>query len=114
MATEEDVAGKCKLTHFNFWFIFLFCFISFDFQCINFWELVKLEPAPIPGYKHRGDDVSTSEFGKGKDRAARFFWCLGAFWRSTWNQGVPAEHHRTGQQTAHLLCSCRQALHSHT
>lgn len=112
---KEDDKGRCKLTHFNFWFISLFCFISFDFHFINFfWELVKLKPAPIPGHKHRGDDVSASEFSEGKDRAAHFFCCSGAFWRSTWNQGVPAEQHGTSQQAAHLLCSCRQALHSHT
>lgn len=49
--------------------------------------------------------------------AARFFCCLVAFQKTTCNWGVSAgraEHCQTSEQTAHLLCSCREGLCLHT
>lgn len=62
----------------KFGVIFLFCFITFDFHFINFfWELVKLGPAPIPGYEHRDDDVSASEFSEREGQSCSFLLLLG-------------------------------------
>lgn len=84
---KEEEEGKSKITDFKFGVIFVFCSVPFDFHFIIFsWELVKLGPAPISGYKCRGDDVSASEFSEGKDRAAPFFCCSVAFWKTTCNR----------------------------
>lgn len=44
----------------------MFCSIPFAFHFTIFWELAKLGPAPVLGYKHRGEDVSASEQREGQ------------------------------------------------